>query len=106
MKKNKIVKYATTTYTCLLAVMAFCLFVGILNLDMNPRQVNSLLGIILVWASVIGIAINLLTVIFIKSLRSIAVVLLIVCTFALAEGVFIIFGFHSHSQGDGEVAHG
>lgn len=66
MKKNKIVKYATTTYTCLLAVMAFCLFVGIPNLDMNPRQVNSLLGIILVWASVIGIAINLLTVIFYK----------------------------------------
>jgi len=95
VKKNKIVKYATTTYTCLLAVMAFCLFVGILNLDMNPRQVNSLLGIILVWASVIGIAINLLTVIFIKSLRSIAVVLLIVCTFALAEGCFHYFWFSS-----------
>ena len=93
MKKNKIVKYATTTYTCLLAVMAFCLFAGIPNLDMNPRQVNSLLGIILVWASVIGIAIDLLTVIFIKSLRSIAVVLIIVCTFALAEGCFHYFWF-------------
>ena len=93
MKNNKVAKYVLIVYTCLLVIMAFYLFAGIPNLDMNPRQVNSLLGIILVWASVIGIAINLLTVIFIKSLRSIAVVLLIVCTFALAEGCFHYFWF-------------
>lgn len=92
-RNKKIVAFILAIYTCLLLIMAACLFVGMPNLDMNPKHINALLGIILTWASVAGALVNLLVIFFIKDLRTTAAVLLVLCLIALTEGYFHYFLF-------------
>ncbi len=92
-RNKKTIAYILTIYTCSLVVAAACLFAGIPNLDMNPKHVNALLGIILTWASVVGVLTNLSVILFIKGLRAIATVMLVLCLIALAEGYFHYFLF-------------
>lgn len=85
--KNKAIKYSIILYTSIVSVLGLCQFLGIPNLDMAPRHDRVLLGATIGWLGVAGVIINAIIVIRLRTLRTLAVVLLMLCiVFGLVGG--------------------
>lgn len=87
MKNKKAIKYSTILYTGMVAVLGLCQFLGIPGLDTASRHDRVLLGATIGWLGVAGVIINAIIAIRFKTLRILALILLILCImFGLVGG--------------------
>ena len=87
MKNKKVIKYSTMLYTGILSVLGLCQFLGIPNLDTASIYDRILLGATIWWLGVAGVIINVIIAIRLRTLRTLAIVLLMLCiVFGLVGG--------------------
>lgn len=87
MKNKKAIKYSIILYTGILSVLGLCQFLGIPNLDTASRYDRMLLGATIWWLGVAGVIINVIIAIRLRTLRTLAIVLLMLCiVFGLVGG--------------------
>lgn len=89
MKNEKAIKYSIVLYTVMVAVLGLCQFLGIPGLDTASRHDRVLLGATIWWLCVAGVVVNAIIAIRFKTLRILALILLILC---VAFG--LVGGFH------------
>lgn len=89
MKNKKAIKYSTILYTGMVAVLGLCQFLGIPGLDTASRHDRVLLGATISWLGVVGVIVNVIIMIRFKTLRILALILLILCVVSGLVG-----GFH------------
>ncbi len=89
MKSKKILKYSTVLYTGVVLILGVCQFLGVPNLDISSIQDRVLLGAVIWWLGVFGVAMNAVIIIKIQELRVLATILLLLCA---VSG--LIGGFH------------
>ena len=89
MKNKKVIKCSTVLYTGVVSVLGICQFLGVPNLDMISIQDRVMLGAIIWWLGIFGVAMNAFIIMKIQELRALATILLLLCA---ASG--LIGGFH------------
>ena len=89
MKNKKAIKYSTILYTGMMTVLGLCQFLGIPGLDTASRHDRVLLGATTSWLGVVGVIVNVIIMIRFKTLRILALILLILCVVSSLVG-----GFH------------
>jgi len=87
VKNKKVIKYSIMLYTGILSVLGLCQVLGIPNLDTASRHDRMLLGATIWWLGVAGVIINVIIAIRLRTLRTLAIVLLMLCiVFGLVGG--------------------
>ena len=89
MKSEKAIKCSTILYTVVVLILGVCQFLGIPDLDIASRHDRVLLGAVIWWLGIAGVVLNTVIAIKIKTLRMLAIILLILC---ILSG--LIGGFH------------